>query len=1034
MLRSRVASLAGITALLAGSVFAASTWAAPTPELNVAEGEILTGEVMVAAIATQESAEATGFQVDGQDLTTRATVGTGTAAFVFDIGSNASQVRFGNSITINSHQIMLVERDYKSETVRIEFPAEFLVPGTNTVEVITGTNPEAACGVNHDDFAISNVGLDFSGGTVTPVQVKDRYLMGDGLCNEKSPRLEKASITFDVDPTAPSVGAVLDTTTYAEGEHVITLVDDEGHTLSRTVQFDNAGPTLVSSTPAAGSHLSEPTVLEVELDDTVGVDTESISLTLDGTPVEIGDIIGAGLAQGTHTIEVTASDVRGHVATHSWEFTSSTIPDGYIETSTTARSDAVNTLNATVTNDSSENYEVSFQLAQAVSATTGSEGTTVSLPEVLDPEASGSVDMDAVRNSDQVTDRSPDDLNGSWQRFDVEVGQYQPGAAIQWRGMVDPQREAYLRVWNNQTNRWDEIQSKRGALSVTVLRGAISEAHVADGVVKAMVVALDPFADDMNEPVDEAFEDPADYDFAIAHLTDTQFLSENAAGDWRSDKPTLHPQAERDLWNKAYGDVWRWVVDNAKERKIVYAAHTGDIVNNNIEAHTGEMAEQVAREFEVASANQQILEDSGIPNGVLAGNHDNQKGADGTLYNQTFGPDRYEEVSKNWPADASYGGGWKPGDNQNHYDLFSAGGLDFVAVYLSYGITDEDITWANSIFEKYSNRNGLLFSHAYLAPSPNEDGRGAPYSGAGGEILAKGIVDVSPNVVMTFSGHHHGVALNVRKNGGEQGNHYVEMMADYQAYEVPVTNPALAGLRDNYPEGQTLRFGSSFFRLLQFDVDRGEVVINSYSPFLDEFGTDEYDGRNRYNGSEDELRVPIQLTSRTTSLATDDIAVVMPTDQVLGTDTAAANEAATLDVDFATVEGLPQQDDLTVGWIAIARNETGGVITSGYNLLTVNLAPTPDDDPSEPSEDPTEPGGDPSQPVDDPSEPGDEPTEPGSDPSQPGNDPSEPGDEPTDPADDPSADPVVPQPTAEPTRDMPAPQPGPRPGLPHTGI
>ncbi|MDN5912860.1 MAG: hypothetical protein L0H71_09320 [Yaniella sp.] len=37
---------------------------------------------------------------------------------------------------------------------------------------------------------------------------------------------------------------------------------------------------------------------------------------------------------------------------------------------------------------------------------------------------------------------------------------------------------------------------------------------------------------------------------------------------------------------------------------------------------------------------------------------------------------------------------WRAGDNENHYDLFTAGGLDFVAVHLGYAGPPRHIGWA----------------------------------------------------------------------------------------------------------------------------------------------------------------------------------------------------------------------------------------------------------------------------------------------------------------------------------------------------
>lgn len=916
---------------------------AGAPQLNVADAQVLQGEVLVHDVVVESSSPAAHYELDGQRLEGQASGGAGTSEFLFTIGSNSSEARYGNAVLVNGQEIPLTDRDYKSEDVRIEFPNAYLQPGRNEIVMQTGTI-DAGCGVNHDDFVLTNIGLDFTGGTATGVDLAASYNMGDGNCGSSPSKLLNATFLFDVAVDDPGVRLDIDTTKYPDGEHAISVVTADGARLTRHVVFDNNGPTLTGSTPAEGAHLSSAVELEVALEDLSGVDESSVMVTLDGAVVGRGDVIGAGLRQGSHELVIVARDLVGHESTSVVTFVSDDIPGGTVATQSTPTGEDIFELSATVREEGEAHYETTFLLGDVHTATAGTEGTSLQIPTELDPAAEGDVDLAVTGASDGEADRSPAAKNTSWQRFDVPVGRnVAKNAAIQWEGEVDPQRTAHLLAWDHSKGQWDELATQRGiAGDVTVLRGNAHDDHVRDRTVNVMVAATDPFADDIQKDVTDAFQDPSTYDFSIAHLTDTQYLVEGAAGDWRTNNQDLHPDAERELWYDAYADILRWVVDNAEERKIGYVAHTGDIIENNTRIQTNPaMQAQVEREWETASEIQKIIDDSGIPNGVLPGNHDNQVGTDGTGYNQHFGPERYERVSEQWRDDATYGGPWRPGDNQNHHDLFSAGGLDFVAVHLGYGVDAEEIAWANSVFQQYPDRNGILFTHAYLTTSTNPDGRDAPYSNAQGREQARRIVEQNPNVIMTLNGHHHGVGLNVRKDAGEIGNHVVEMLADYQFYEIPVTDPALEALRDNYSADTTLRFGSSFFRLLQFDVDRGELVINAYSPFFDEFGADEYDLEERYDATSDELRIPIQLTSRTTSLATDAIGVVTPSDRELGTASAAANEAATLTVDFGEVRGLPRTDDVTVAWLAVSRNESGGTVVSPYNQLVLDLTPEP---------------------------------------------------------------------------------------------
>ncbi|MFC3344004.1 metallophosphoesterase [Paenibacillus abyssi] len=56
----------------------------------------------------------------------------------------------------------------------------------------------------------------------------------------------------------------------------------------------------------------------------------------------------------------------------------------------------------------------------------------------------------------------------------------------------------------------------------------------------------------------------------------------------------------------------KWIADIKEAHKIKYVVHTGDLVDED----------DKPEQLNVASANMKMLEDGGIPYGVLAGNHD----------------------------------------------------------------------------------------------------------------------------------------------------------------------------------------------------------------------------------------------------------------------------------------------------------------------------------------------------------------------------------------------------------------------------
>src|SRR5699024_6997088 len=254
-------------------------------------------------------------------------------------------------------------------------------------------------------------------------------------------------------------------------------------------------------------------------------------------------------------------------------------------------------------------------------------------------------------------------------------------------------------------------------------------------------------------------------------------------------------------------------------------------------------------------------------------------------------------------------------DNENHYDLFTAGGLDFIAVHLGFDVTQEELDWASEVLEQYSDRNAMIMTHAQRKPSDNPDGRGAAFS-HDGDRIDQSILREHNNVFLVLAGHEHGVDIEVRKDVGTQGNNIVELLADYQFYEVSAEELGLTGIDNRNPDDM-LRFGSSFFRMLQIDVENSEMAVDTYSPLLDNFGATEYDDRSRYNGTEDDTRLPIQLETRQTSFSTDSVMVTTPTDEVIGEATARSDWPASVEW-----SGLDAGE--TYAWYVVSRDAESG--------------------------------------------------------------------------------------------------------------
>ncbi|MGW3350472.1 metallophosphoesterase [Nonomuraea rubra] len=843
------------------------------------------------------------------------TLGSGEAKLSFNVGSNSIEARYQSYLLVNGQKIV-VDGDFVSKRVDLTIPNEYLVPGWNTIDFVTGTYP-TSCGNNRDDYAISNFVLTPAQGTATGQMLKSSYSMGDGNCGDSVNPLTEIDLQFLVDAPAGGLRADLDTTAIKDGKHTLAAESSTGESATRLLITDNSAPRVSRSVPAAGEKIRATVVLDVKLEDASGV-VSGPDVKLDGQEIQPGAQVGPGLKAGKHTLSVTGADGLGNTATREIVFESAGIPDvpavlspalGAVDVSDPA------TLSAKVAEPDGGQVTATFSQAEILTPNEVYQGTAKSLPTTLQVPGEKKVRTGGLDPADGRTIDAPAGQDLVYQRFDVHVKGHADAPVLRWEGSIDPERLASLRVWNTRDKAWDLLTSSRGAPEgKTALTAVVDPKYIDRQKVHVMVTGEDPFADDIEPGDPNGFADPSAYDFSIVHFTDTQYISEGAVEQETAE--------ERAVWESAYAGIVNWIKDNKDQRKISYVAHTGDIIENNIRKPADEsMQRQIVGEFEVSSKQQRVLDDAGIPNGVIAGNHDNQSGTEegpGALYNQYYGPSRYQTASQGWQH-AEYGGPWKEGDNQNHYDLFSAGGLDFVVVGLSYGVTRDEAEWADSIFKKYPNRNGILLSHDYIVPSTSPDGRGAGFSAPDGSMLYKTVVEKNANVFLILAGHEHGVGTNVKPKVGQVGKGVVELLADYQFYTVSADRLGLTAIGGYNPADQ-LQFGASFLRMLQFDVKRSELIVDTFSPLLNEFGATEYDPLRRYNGLEDNMVLPVDLTSRTTTLQTDSLAIYKPT-RVIGRDRVASGEVASVKWDRL-------KDDTAYAWFVTARSAGGGVTAS----------------------------------------------------------------------------------------------------------
>jgi len=282
---------------------------------------------------------------------------------------------------------------------------------------------------------------------------------------------------------------------------------------------------------------------------------------------------------------------------------------------------------------------------------------------------------------------------------------------------------------------------------------------------------------------------------------------------------------------QTFETITQWIADNKESRNIKFVLHVGDITGGNTMAT-----------WQVASAAMSILEKSEVPYSLATGNHDfdhwipkhsNSPSRD-TLLNDYFPVSRYQKMP-------TFGGTSEPGKTENNYNLFTAGGIDYITISLEWGPRNESIAWADEILKKHPDHSGVIVTHAYTyedgtrydwaakgteqrySPHCDSYAFSAPHDGSenvnDGEQLWQKLVSKNKNVSMVLSGHLAWGGAR-QESVGDHGQIVHEMMSAYH---------------DPYNGGPT----TGYIRLLEFLPDGQTVQAKTYSPKLDKYMDDD---------------------------------------------------------------------------------------------------------------------------------------------------------------------------------------------------
>jgi LPXTG-motif cell wall-anchored protein len=856
-----------------------------SPRLNVEEGQLLSGTYKLKATSDKMKQHDISLLIDGKKVEQTDKALETQAYFAFDV--NGINTYFQNAV-VQDGKVLHVFDDWIDTYTTITVPVDpnTLNPGKNTISIHSGNKAspfQLESPENRDDFDAKNVRLVLGDGTVLydpafadPAQVID---VGD---NGNYRPVQDFTFTID-EEKFQSNAYEWDTAAAEDGVHTIEANDGQA-TDKVSVTVDNTAPVIKTAIEDWKSYKGAFTI-DGNAED-AGSGLSGLSAELDGEKIDLPyETSSAALTAGDHQLVLRAVDKAGNEEVRTIKFVTPAehpIAPQLIKPEDEAGDVGRNPeLEVKVTDPTDDEMDVTFYQGHKYKVSQDSDIKAFKNAADYEPpsdyapkgeQAFTDTDIDKVANVDDKYLINDSTEQFPYHRFEVPVSKDVDNknvVEVNWSGNSLPGRKVSMYAWNHKVEDWQLVDYKVAGDEDFDLQGTVNvDNFVRDYKINVLIQ-------------DEIAIEEEDYDYSFVWMSDTQYYSES--------------------YPHIYNEQVNWIAENKDNYNIDYVLHTGDLVNFSNQEY----------QWEVADKAMQVLDDAGIPYGVLAGNHDvEQKSNDYTDYYRYFGADRFED--KPW-----YGGSYK--NNRGHYDLISSNGNDYIMVYLGWGIEEEGIAWADAVLKAHPDRKAILNFHEYLLSSGNRH----PI----GEQLYQELVLENENVFAVLCGHYHAADMlidEIDDNGdGVTDRKVYQMLADYQAG----------------PEG-----GQGYMRMLLFDAETDQIKVKTYSPYMDDYN---YYDEEDFPGT-DEFTIGLELDAQKKRVATNYVEVNVFGTKEIGT----ADNVKSGDTASVTWEGLT--DDHAYAWYAVAEDAHGGKTKSDlWAFTTSGGAPSPEDNGNEPPADDT---------------------------------------------------------------------------------
>ncbi|WP_080905085.1 metallophosphoesterase [Parabacteroides sp. Marseille-P3160] len=245
-----------------------------------------------------------------------------------------------------------------------------------------------------------------------------------------------------------------------------------------------------------------------------------------------------------------------------------------------------------------------------------------------------------------------------------------------------------------------------------------------------------------------------------------------------------------------------WIIKNKEKLNIPLVLHVGDVANYDNFTHW-EIAGEYFAKFDKAR----------IPYAIALGNHDTEavgeysgSAAPGNVnqnLRKTFKFNSYFPTSRF----IAQRGRYEPGKSDNAYYTFRVGNTNWLVVVLEFCPRQGPINWAGDVIKAYHEYNVILLTHYHLSGKGEIVQNNAGYGDFSPQFVFDRLIKVYPNIRLVLSGHVMSSALKV--DTGINNNKIYQILQNYQGED----------------------FGGGYLRLLHFDLEKGTISAEMYSPY-----------------------------------------------------------------------------------------------------------------------------------------------------------------------------------------------------------